>query len=118
MTIYGRKLSKKEYEALIVNLFENSKNIKGEYLKEAELNLNIDHRLGLYFPIDRRKKIWEIYSRTNGKISKKIASSLIFNILPNKLKNYLWANFIHSMEKDFLSVLSKSELQDLFGIEK
>lgn len=118
MSIYGKKITKQEYEALIVNLFENSKNIGEQDLKKAELNLHIDYRLGKNFPNDRREKIWEIYSGIDDKIFKRKAKILILTILPNALRNYFWSNFIHSMEKEFLCVLSKSELESLFGIDE
>ncbi|TAL26937.1 MAG: hypothetical protein EPN97_18395 [Alphaproteobacteria bacterium] len=60
---HGRRLTDAEYEKKIVALYTGASPIPGKAeeirLRKAELNLQIDHKLGVDFPAARREEMWK-----------------------------------------------------------
>lgn len=63
---HGRRLTGEEYDRKTVGLFQMMPNgltggTKAEDVeyRKAQLNLEIDHRLGVDFPADRREQMWK-----------------------------------------------------------
>jgi len=61
---FGRKLSGEEYERRAVALYSGAPPLSEENqdreLRRRELDLQIDHRLGVDFPVERREKLFEV----------------------------------------------------------
>ena len=61
---YGARLSEDEYMKKIVALYENASPLPGRKeetrLRQAALNLSIDHKLGTAFPPEKREAMWQV----------------------------------------------------------
>ena len=56
---YGPRLSADDYQRAIVQLYTSP----GKFRDRKVLDLTIDHRLGIHFPIDRRDQLWRVQRR-------------------------------------------------------
>ncbi|WP_151962871.1 hypothetical protein [Acinetobacter oleivorans] len=113
MTSHGRKLTLEEYEHSITELFEDHGNNK-ETLERKELNLTIDYRLGVDFPLERREELWKIHQKIEKERNNKLLKKYIMYFLPNLFKDYKAAKLVNFMLKEYSTVLSEQEIKDLF----
>lgn len=68
---HGPRLSDEEFERRIVDLHRGQAPMpspaEDERLRRQELDLTIDHRLGLEYPLDRREQLWAVQQRVERK---------------------------------------------------
>jgi hypothetical protein len=118
---HGPRLSQKEYERRIVELYSGLPPRPGKELqtqiRHRELDLTIDHRLGQNFPAARREALWKIQQR----IEKKRLRLGLYWL--THFITYKWlyrrANQVAQFVIDeYAKVLTKVELQAYFGQEE
>lgn len=118
--INGPKLTRQEYERAIVSLFEKAGGIgrdeeEKRKLRQQELNLTIDYRLGINFPKVRRDALLEAQEKIEKSrvkiLVKKILIPLISNCVPEKGSEQLIAQLFQEYSK----VLSAQEMNDFLG---
>lgn len=114
------KLTRQEYERAIVSLFEKAEGIgrdeeEKRKLRQQELNITIDYRLGINFPKVRRGALWEVQEKIEKSrvkiLVKKILIPLISNYVPQKGGEQLVAQLLQEYSK----VLSVQEMNDFLG---
>jgi len=118
---YGPRLSQKEYERRIVELYNGLPPSPGKELQteigRRELDLNIDHRLGQDFPAARREALWEIQQRAEKK-RLRLGFYWLTHFISYKLL-YRRANKVAQFIVDeYARVLTEKELQAYFGEEE
>ncbi|MDH0647548.1 hypothetical protein N5D48_16400 [Pseudomonas sp. GD03858] len=114
---HGRKLSQREYEHAVVELHaahaEDGASLADPSLRRRELDLTIDHRLGVDFPQPRRERLWQIQQRVEHKRLRLLARSLVAHMLPILTRRR--ANAIASfVEQAFAQELDAQEMADYF----
>lgn len=117
---YGNKLTDKEYEQAIVNLYKElpalpSKQQEQE-IRKKELFLSIDHRLGKQFPQEKRELLWKIQE----KIEKKrlcLAMLNVIHFIPNCLLGSKVNKLTDYMISEYIKVLGLEETKVFFGFK-
>ncbi|MDH0301854.1 MULTISPECIES: hypothetical protein [unclassified Pseudomonas] len=115
---HGRKLSQREYEHAVVALHaahaEDATSLEDPSLRRRELDLTIDHRLGVDFPPARRERLWQIQQRVERKRLRLLARSLVAQMLPiiTRRRANAIAGFV---ERAFAQELDAQEMNDYFG---
>lgn len=116
---HGPRLSDREYEKRIVEIHNKlppfpSKQSE-ESVRRCELDLAIDHRIGVNFPKDRREALWKIQQQVEKKRPRLVLYWLLHIISyrwlykhANKLADYL--------VEEYSRVLTKDELQAFFRL--
>lgn len=111
---HGATISGEEYDSAMIELHSNnvfqvySKELD-EFLQRAELNITIDHRLGVFFPYDRRNELWEAQQNIQ-KRKFKLAFFIFLRLIGfDRLSKIVW--------EEFSNVLSSDEMLDFFGEE-
>jgi hypothetical protein len=123
---HGRRLSAAEYEKGIVSLYAGQAPMPTKTeeieIRRAELNLMIDHRLGLDFPADRREKMWEVAQKVEkGRVVtafKIVASYLMKGMANRKHKDGSAADadfLARETVKKYRAVLDAEELEQFLG---
>ena len=121
---YGRRLSGEEYDRQIVRLHSSLPSMPSKSedarIRRMELNLAIDHRLGVDFPEQKREQMWNIMQRVEKKrlrLGLKYALQSIFSKASppggiarktNALSGY--------MIGEFENVLTPKELNSFFEL--
>jgi len=118
---HGRRLTDDEYEAAIIALQRSLPPMPTEEqdqaARRAELNLAIDHRLGVNFPSERREAIWAIQER----MERRRLRLLLWHLLPKPLRGGLkkGAQRVAShLVREYAAVLTPAELEEFFGVEE
>ena len=117
----GTRISGAEYDKKISRLYEdmpqNPTRAQEQTVRELELNLMIDYKLGTGFPQQRRKALLAVHER----IEKK-RMSLFFNYLLKKVfgkpMNEAAKGLSGFVIQQYASVLSAQELDCFFGTEQ
>lgn len=64
---YGQKLDAREYQRRVLELYERPGQLltgrQQTMLRRRELELTIDHKLGVDFPLERREALWKAQQR-------------------------------------------------------
>ncbi|MBL4570701.1 MAG: hypothetical protein JKY21_06060 [Alcanivorax sp.] len=111
---HGRRLSLREYEAGIVSLYENVPShpdpATQKRLAAAELDLLIDHRLGVRFPISRRTELHRVHQRYQKRVGKQL---LLF--FSRWLLEHRQNRVATGLLRDFSSILTRKEFLALFN---
>ncbi|WP_124674371.1 hypothetical protein [Burkholderia cepacia] len=112
---YGRKLTRQEFEQAVVNLYDNPRSnrsgYEGEHIRWRELNLTIDHRLGVDFPLARREALWRVQQQVEKERLRFAARTLLAPIVVRLGSNRL-ANIVL---KEYAQVLTADEMRAYFG---
>lgn len=107
---HGPRLSDEEYDRRIVELHEGQPPMptpeQDREIRRRELDLAVDHRLGIRFPQDRRDALWHIQER-----SEKKRLRLAFHLLLRRAAQHR-ADFL---VREFATVLTGPELDAFFG---
>ncbi len=118
---YGSKLNGKEYDRAIIMLYSDLPPVLSEEqrkrVRREELNLAIDHRLGLDFPLKRRDALWKIQQRIESHHKRMLFSYLfrkIFGLSLAKEAKGLAGYVIEEYAKE----LNSEELEQFFGKEE
>jgi len=118
---YGPRLTDEEYDRKIIELHRGliAKPTKEQdsAMRRKELELAIDHRLGINFPIDRREALWTIQARVEKKWRR-----LAFKYLLRKIFSR-W--FVLDVKKltgflvdAYAKVLTKDEIESFFDLKE
>lgn len=121
MLNYGYRLSGKEYDKKIVALYNDLPPIppkkQRDRVRQKELNLTIDYRLGCDFPLERRDALWEIQKRIENYHKRMLFCYLfrkIFGLSLAKEAKGLSGYIIEQYAKE----LNSEELEQFFGKEE
>lgn len=111
-------LSGAEYDRRVVQLHEQlpekATARQRESVKRAELELMIDHKLGLDFPAARREALWDVQQRIDRKRFRLLAAGIIDKLLPG----FLTCRSHHMAQTAidlYATVLDDDELKRFFG---
>lgn len=103
--VYGRKLTQSEYQSAICALYLDNPGSDPTVLRRKELELTIDHKLGLEFPAERRDRLWDIQQRIEKRRIRLLASSLLVRLwsglLPRRFTKLL--DFVYAEHRKELS---------------
>lgn len=112
---HGRRLTQREYEQAIVDLHTAAPDRSGEArTRRRELDLTIDHRLGVDFPAERREALWRIQQRVEARRARLAAWWLVSLIAPRLLNRR--ASRVSSFVLDeYAKALTPEEMQAYFG---
>ena len=115
---HGRRLTQREYEQAIVGLHTSplsaSDRAAESHTRRRELDLMIDHRLGIDFPPDRRDALWLVQQRVNSKRLRLAAwwlASLVMPRMLDKRANRVAQFVLH----EYAKVLTSEEMRAYFG---
>lgn len=116
---HGLRLSEREYEKRIVELYSglppSLNKVEKMNIRRRELELTIDYRLGQDFPKERREALWDIQQQVEKKRLRLVLQWFLHFISyrwlyarANKLAGYL--------VDEYAKVLTKDELQAYFDL--
>lgn len=88
-----------------------------EAVRQAELNLAIDHRLGREFPSERRQALWAIRQRVE-KRRLRLGLKYLFRRLFGKNLARDAQGLAGYMVDEYAKVLDEAELESFFGLRK
>ncbi|WP_460415295.1 hypothetical protein [Pseudomonas sp. microsymbiont 2] len=99
-------------------LYQRQADVAGDgddtLVRRRELDLTIDHKLGVDFPGPRRERLWQIQQRVERKRLRLLAHSLLANLLPVIARRR--ANAIAGfVEQAYAQELDAQEMADYFG---
>ncbi len=113
-TPYGPKLSQAAYEKKVTSLSTGLPPIptaaQEQAVRRAELNAQIDYKLGVNFPIDRRQALWAIQARLDKRRLLHLACALLTSPFDG------FAGVARPQVRGFAKVLSPSELEQFFDL--
>ncbi len=118
---YGSCLSDDEYEKKIIALHcdlpPSPSRTQDRQTRRWELELAIDHRLGLDFPRSKRDALWDIQQKVE-----KRRGRLLFKYLLRKFFSKSLTRDAQSLAsylvKEYSTVLNQKELDNFFGHEE
>jgi len=115
---HGRRLTREEYDRAIVALYESVQDQgivrpADTGLRRAELDLNIDLRLGVDFPADRRERMWGIQQRIEERRIRLLARSLFGRMLPWVRRTRV-DGLVEALLSEYSQVLTGEEMRAYF----
>ncbi|TSA50657.1 MAG: hypothetical protein D4R48_01005 [Nitrosomonadales bacterium] len=118
---YGLRLSDEEYDERIIELhrgmpltFSKEQELK---IRQQELELAIEHRLGRDFPRSKREALWAIQQKVDKKRFRLIFKYMLRKFFASSLARDaqgLAGYLVH----EYAKVLSQKELESFFGAEE
>ena len=115
---HGRRLADAEHDRRIAELYSErpaapSKQ-RDEWLRRQELEVAIDHRLGVEFPPARRDALWAIQQRVEKRRVRLMLRHLVRRLLPGGVARGAQglAGFLVA---EYAKVLTPAELESFFG---
>lgn len=117
---HGRRLTREEYERAVIHLYElvggtGATPEERRALQRSELDLQIDHRLGVDFPRTRREEMWRIQEQTERRRLRVLARSLLVRLLPRSLAITRLSRLTDLLISEYSQVLTPEELRDFLG---
>ena len=122
---YRRRLSGEEYDRRVVKLHRHAPPMPSKEedieIRRRELNLSIDYRLGIDFPLHKREALWEIMQQVEKRrlwlgFKHGLRLLLFRESIPKELRRGTDA-MAAVMVKEFSSVLNERELYSFFELE-
>jgi hypothetical protein len=118
---YGPRLTDLEYDRKIIGLYSGLPTAPAKELvrslRRQELDLAIDHRLGINFPVDRREALWQIQKRVEKK-RLRLAFKYFFRKLFTGWFIRDVRNLTNFIVDEYAKVLTKVELESFFEFEE
>lgn len=122
---YGARLSDEEYDRRVFKLHEGLPPIPAKAqeleVRRQELELAIDHRLGLEFPQEKRAQLWRVLQRLESKrlllVVKHLLRRLILRKEVTAAQLYETEGLAALMVREFAAVLSQREIRSFFDLE-
>lgn len=114
---YGHKLTEEEYKHQIfeaLKRYDTTKRSEMAKFNEEELNINIDHRLGVNYPADKRALIHNLRKISHIQIIKLVAAHKLSSFLPEQMHVHIMNKVIENMLGKAKSFMSKQEIKDMF----
>lgn len=118
LTSYGPRLSFREYEQRMIALHDDSRwsGPRGDaMIRRQELELSIDHKLGLNFPKDRRDALWKAQQRVHRRHVPVLLTSILGKAFGSKKP--LDEALARLVQREYGRVLEPDELTALLDIE-
>lgn len=117
---FGRKLSGEEYERRVVALYSGAPPLPDDNqdraLRRRELDLQIDHRLGVDFPAERREKLFEVQCGLDQAGVGSVIRYALGRVMPSFLLRH--ARFLaDDTVRAYAKVLSDEELKEFLDLE-
>lgn len=117
---HGPRLSQKAYEAGIVSLHTRDDHgqaplTPAEY-QRRELDLTIDHRLGVDFPLGRREALWHVQQRVTQRRGQ-VLWSWLTGVVSRRWLAHRVGRAAGALVEEYGRVLDAQELRDFFGDE-
>lgn len=118
---HGQKLTPAEYERAVISLYQSAQGTgdtaeERRSLRRSELNLQIDHRLGVDFPQSRREEMWRIQEQAERRRLRSLAKSLLVRLLPRSFALSRLSRLTDLLISDYSKVLTPEELRDFLGL--
>lgn len=117
---HGPRLADEEYDRRIVALHEGQPAMpsreQDRTLRRRELDLAIDHRLGMGFPEAKRDALWKIQERVERKRARLAIKYLFRRFLAKGLARDAQATASFLIE-EYGKILTRPELESFFGFE-
>lgn len=118
---HGQKLTPAEYERAVISLYQSALGTgdtaeERRSLRRSELNLQIDHRLGVDFPQFRREEMWRIQEQAERRRLRNLAKSLLVRLLPRSFALSRLSRLTDLLISDYSRVLTPEELRDFLGL--
>jgi hypothetical protein len=117
---HGRRLSVGEFEAAIIAVQRTLPAMPTETqdraARRAQLELTIDHRLGVEFPRERRDALWAVQQR----IERRRLRLVLWRLLPRVLGGGVdqrAQGLARQVVDEYAAVLNREELNAFFGAE-
>lgn len=111
---FGERLTRQEYQRRSLALHRSSEAIPSfaeeRVRRRAEFELNIDHRLGIAFPAERREALWQVQR----KLDRRRGWHLVFGALTRPSDPS--AVMTRALIRGFSTVLNSNELRALVGL--
>jgi hypothetical protein len=117
---HGKRLSAKEYERKVAELYTDVPPVPSREqerkVRRRELDLTIDHRLGVAFPDERRAALWEVQEKVERRRGKLVLRYLIRTLVPGSVQrgSTRLADFLVS---EYSKVLNQEELDRFLSDE-
>jgi hypothetical protein len=117
---FGRKLSGEEYERSVVALYSGAPPLPDENqdraLRRRELDLQIDHRLGVDFPVERREKLFEVQCGLDQVGPGSLIRYALGRLMPSFLVRHA-RSLAEETVQAYAKVLSEDELRQFLDLE-
>ena len=117
----GPRLTDDEYESRIIELHRGLPPMptkeQDKEVRQAEMNLAIDHRLGRAFPTERREALWAIQQRVEKRRLRLIFKYLLRRVFAKRLRQNA-LDLAGYMVDEYAKVLNTAELESFFGLQK
>lgn len=119
---HGQKLTPAEYERAVVHLYQSAHGTGGtaedrRSLRRSELDLQIDHRLGVDFPQSRREEMWRVQEQAERRRLRVLARSLLLRLLPRSLAVSRLSKLTDVLISEYSRVLTPEEMRDFLGLQ-
>jgi hypothetical protein len=118
--LQGRRLTDEDYRRAVVALQSRQPATptpeQDRTARRAELNLRIDHRLGVDFPAHRREKLWAVQERLEKRMLGLTAWRWLSWLWPDVLENQA-QDLARLFVRDHAGVLTPPELEHYFGAQ-
>lgn len=114
---YGYKLTEKEYQHQIMEALKRHDTSSREGMEEfnkVELNITIDHRLGVNYPQEKRKLMQDLRDKSHNHLVKLVILYKLGNVLPNALQEKVLNIVIKKMLGNATAFMSKKEIKEMF----
>lgn len=117
---FGPRLSGEEYERRVVALYSGAPPLPDENqdraLRRRELDLQIDHRLGVDFPAARRERLFEVQCGLDQVGVGSLIRYALGRVMPSFLVRH--ARFLaDDTVRAYAKVLSEEELREFLDLE-
>lgn len=118
---FGPRLSGEEYERRVVALYSGAPSLPDENqdreLRRRELDLQIDHRLGVDFPPERRERLFEVQCGLDQVGLGSLIRYALGRVMPSFLVRH--AHFLaDDTARAYAEVLSEEELRQFLDLEE
>jgi hypothetical protein len=119
---YGRRLTGREYEKAVIALYTgmNPSPSDREFMeiRRKEINLQIDHKLGVDFPAEKREAVWDVVARLEKKRIGMALGVMVRQALGRKVDiNAELAKVVDEMITKTGKILDKEDMVRFFGPE-
>jgi hypothetical protein len=111
---HGRKLSGEQYDRAVVDLYRDGSPERSDVdlrYRERELNLTIDHRLGVDFPLVKRKALWNVHVE----LEKHRARTLLLTVVGGSMAT-VFGRAASLLVNEYAKILDPLELKAFFDL--
>jgi hypothetical protein len=118
---YGPRLSVQDYQHQIVALHSGLPTVPSKEqdrrVRRRELELAVDHRLGVEFPRERREALWAVQQRVERKRWRLMLKYLVKRLFARSLVRDAQGLAAYLVD-EYAAVLTEAELEAFFGADE